>query len=96
MNTHAARHARKHITAWDAHGVACIRARARSGFTAGQWDVISQAWLVSEHVRSGFAPASLSQTFGLAYFVDALVSLVISFHLSSLLGRRARDLAMNA
>jgi len=34
-----------------------------------------EAWLVSEHMRSGFSSAALSATFGLAYFGDALVAI---------------------
>jgi hypothetical protein len=34
-----------------------------------------EAWLVSEHQRSSFAPALLSQTFTLAYFGDSLVAI---------------------
>lgn len=34
-----------------------------------------EAWLVSEHQRSGFAPALLSETFTLAYFGDSLVAI---------------------
>ena len=49
----------------------------------GQADSTPQAWLVSEHLRLGFSPGALSQTFGLAYFVDALVSLGISLHVKS-------------
>lgn len=34
-----------------------------------------EAWLVSEHQRSGFASSFLSQTFTLAYFGDSLVAI---------------------
>eukprot|EP00965_Chrysotila_dentata_P006126 200343-Pleurochrysis_carterae.AAC.3 len=49
-----------------------------------------EAWLVSEHTRNGLPGAALAQTFGLAYFGDAIVAIVAGQLAGAVASRGAR------